>query len=72
MLSPRTRQALDGIPGIGIFRLLAQSDGSFYRFSAFTGSLWNDADLSPRRRELVILLDARLTDCEYESLQHVA
>ena len=59
-LSPRTLKTLEALPDIGIFRLLAQADGSFTAFSAFTGSLWNDAELSPRRRELVILLVARL------------
>ena len=69
-LSPRTLKALGALPDIGIFRLLAQADGSFTAFSAFTGSLWNDAELSPRRRELVILLVARLAGCEYEWFQH--
>ncbi len=69
-LSPRTQQALDALPDIAIFQLLAQADGSFSRFSAFTASLWNDAELSPRQRELAILLVARVTDCEYEWFQH--
>jgi len=69
-LSPRTLKALGALPDIGIFRLLAHADGSFTPFAAFTGSLWNDAELSPRRRELVILLVARLTGCEYEWFQH--
>jgi len=69
-LSPTTLKTLEALPDIGIFRLLAQADGSFKPFSAFTASLWNEAELSPRRRELVILLVARLTGCEYEWFQH--
>ena len=69
-LSPRTLKTLEALPDIGIFRLLAQADGSFAPFAAFTASLWNDAELSPRRRELAILLVARLAGCEYEWFQH--
>ena len=69
-LSERSLKTLSVLPDIGIFNLLAQADGSLTAFSAFTGSLWNDAELSPRRRELTILLVARLTDCEYEWFQH--
>ena len=69
-LSPQTLATLEALPEIGIFRLLAQADGSFAPFAAFTASLWNDAELSPRHRELVILLVARLTGCEYEWFQH--
>ncbi|MBU6337445.1 MAG: carboxymuconolactone decarboxylase family protein [Acidobacteria bacterium] len=69
-LSPQTLETLEALPDIGIFRLLSQADGSFAPFAAFTASLWNDAELSPRRRELVILLVARLAGCEYEWFQH--
>jgi len=36
-----------------------------------TAALWNEAELTPRRRELVILRVARLTGADYEWHQHV-
>ena len=70
-LSPDTQRALASLPDLGIFRLLSLADDAFPKFIALTGGLWNNAELSSRRRELVILLVARLLDCEYEWFQHV-
>jgi len=70
-LSPDTQRALESLPDLGIFRLLSLADDAFPKFIALTGGLWTDAELSPRRRELVILLVARLLDCEYEWFQHI-
>jgi len=39
-------------------------------FREFAGSLWNDADLDPRTRELVILRVARELDSRYVWHQH--
>lgn len=69
-LSPETRRALASLPDLGIFRLLSLADDAFPKFIALTGGLWTNAELSPRRRELVILLVARVLDCEYEWFQH--
>ncbi len=71
-LSEPTQRALAAVPPLNVFRLLAVADAAFPAFLRFTGGLWNDAELSPRRRELVILHVARLTDAEYEWHQHVA
>src|SRR5262245_52017578 len=71
-LSERTRRALDSVPPLNVFRLLAHGDAAFGNFLRLTGGLWNDAELSPRRRELAILHVARLTGSEYEWQQHVA
>ncbi len=70
-LSPETQRALSALPDLGIFRLLSLADDAFPKLIALTGGLWTDAELSPRRRELVILLVARSLDCEYEWFQHV-
>ena len=70
-LSPDTQRALASLPDLGIFRLLSLADDAFPKFIALTGGLWTDAELSPRRRELVILLVARLLNCEYEWFQHI-
>jgi alkylhydroperoxidase family enzyme len=71
-LSDRTAAALRAVPPLNVFRLLAVADDAFPAFLRFTGGLWNDAELSPRRRELAILHVARLTDAAYEWHQHVA
>ena len=71
-VSPRTAQALRAVPPLNVFRLLAVADDAFPAFLRLTGGLWNDAELSPRRRELVILEVARLTGAAYEWHQHVA
>ena len=70
-LSPQTQRALSSPPDLGVFRLVSLADDAFPKFIALTGGLWADAELSPRRRELVILLVARLLNCEYEWFQHV-
>ena len=70
-LSPETQSALSSLPDLGIFRLLSLADDAFPKFIALTGGLWTNAELSPRRRELVILLVAKLLNCEYEWFQHI-
>ena len=69
-LGDASRAALAALPDLGIFRLLANAGPAFPDFIRLTATLWNDAELSPRRRELAILLVAQLTDCEYEWHQH--
>jgi AhpD family alkylhydroperoxidase len=71
-LSEQTRRALDSVPPLNVFRLLAHGEPALRNFLRLTGGLWNDAELSPRRRELAILHVARLTGAEYEWQQHVA
>jgi AhpD family alkylhydroperoxidase len=70
-LSPRTREALAALPGNNVFRALAHADASFPALIELTASLWNDAALSARHRELAILRVARLLDCDYEWMHHV-
>ena len=71
-LSDRTREALAAVPPLNVFRLLSTAGPAFPAFLRLTGGLWSDAELSPRRRELVILHVARLADSPYEWHQHVA
>lgn len=70
-LSERTRAALDRVPELNVFRMLAHADLALPRFLRLTGGLWVDAELSPRRRELAILLVSRLCQADYEWKQHV-
>jgi alkylhydroperoxidase family enzyme len=67
-----TQRALDSVPPLNVFRMLAHGGPALRNFLRLTGGLWNDAELSPRRRELAILHVARLTGAEYEWHQHVA
>jgi alkylhydroperoxidase family enzyme len=71
-LSEETSRALASVPPLNIFRLLAHGEPALRNFLRLTGGLWDDAELSPRRRELAILQVARLTGAEYEWHQHVA
>lgn len=71
-LSERTAAALRAVPPLNVFRLLAVAGDAFPAFLRLTGGLWNEAELSPRRRELAILHVAQLTGAAYEWHQHVA
>lgn len=70
-LSPATRDALAALPANNVFQALAHAEAAFGPLMALAASLWNDAELSPRRRELAILRTARLVDSDYEWMHHV-
>jgi 4-carboxymuconolactone decarboxylase len=69
--SGAAQRAIEAVPPLNVFRMLAHAEAAFPAFLRLAASLWNDAELSPRRRELVILRVARLTGAEYEWHQHV-
>lgn len=71
-LDERTRALLDANPPLNVFRMLAHGGPALGSFLRLTGGLWNDAELSPRRRELVILRVATRCHSPYEWRQHVA
>ena len=70
-LSPATRAELDSLPPNNIFRTLAHADAAFPSLMKLTASLWNDAVLSQRHRELAVLRTARLCDSAYEWMHHI-
>ena len=70
-LSPSTRTSLEQLPPNNVFRTLAHADAAFPPLMALTASLWNDASLSQRHRELAILRTARLVDSAYEWMHHI-
>ena len=70
-LSPETREALAALPGNNVFQALAHADAAFAPLMALTASLWNEAALGQRQRELAILRTARLLDSDYEWMHHV-
>jgi alkylhydroperoxidase family enzyme len=70
-LSPRTREALAALPANNVFRTLAHADAAFPPLMELTASLWNDAALGQRQRELAILRTAQLLGSDYEWMHHV-
>jgi AhpD family alkylhydroperoxidase len=72
VLSERTREVLERMPALNIFRMLAHADSALVPFMRLSSSLWSEAELSPKPRELAILAVARATGAEYEWTQHKA
>ncbi len=65
------RQALERVPPINIFRMTANASTAFRPWLAFGGALLSSLELDARLRELVILHVGRLSEAEYEWVQHV-
>jgi 4-carboxymuconolactone decarboxylase len=70
--TPRVRSALERLPPLAIFRVLANAQGTFVNWLRFGGDCLDGALFDPVLRELAILRVARLTPgAEYEWAQHV-
>jgi alkylhydroperoxidase family enzyme len=69
--SPDVREALEALPPLNIFRMLAHADSTFVPYLGFAGVLLAQLELDPKLRELAILLVAARTGAEYEWVQHV-
>jgi 4-carboxymuconolactone decarboxylase len=69
--SPDVREALDALPALNIFAMLAHADTAFIPYLILGGVLLTQLELDPKLRELAILLVAAHTDAEYEWIQHV-
>jgi alkylhydroperoxidase family enzyme len=67
----RVREALEAVPPINIFRMTANAETAFRPWLAFGGALLSSLELDARLRELVILHVGRLSEAEYEWVQHV-
>jgi alkylhydroperoxidase family enzyme len=65
------REALDAVPPINIFRMVANAETAFRPWLAFGGALLSALELDARLRELAILHVGRLSGAEYEWVQHV-
>lgn len=64
--------ALDRLPQLNIFRMLANAESAFIPWLRWAGALLTDLELDPLLRELAILRIAQLTPhAEYEWVQHV-
>jgi 4-carboxymuconolactone decarboxylase len=71
-LSDRAREALEALPPLNIFRMLAHAETALRPYLRFGGALLSDLELDPVARELAILQTARLFEADYEWIQHVA
>jgi alkylhydroperoxidase family enzyme len=69
-LPERVRRALQAVPPLNVFRMTAHAETAFRPWLAFGGALLSSLQLDPVVRELVILRVARLSDAEYEWVQH--
>jgi alkylhydroperoxidase family enzyme len=69
--SADVRGALDTLPALNIFAMLAHADTAFVPYLTFGGVLLTQLELDPKLRELAILLVAAHTGAEYEWIQHV-
>lgn len=71
--SEPVRDALERVPPLNIFRMMANADTAFRPWLRWGAALLGDLELDPLLRELAILRVARLTPhAEYEWVQHVA
>jgi 4-carboxymuconolactone decarboxylase len=69
---PRVRSALENLPPLAIFRMVANAQGTFVNWLRFGRDCLDGEMFEPVLRELAILRIARLTPgAEYEWAQHV-
>lgn len=69
--SEGTRQVLEALPPLNIFRMLAHAEEVFVPFLGFGRSILASTELDPQLRELAILQVAKQSGAEYEWVQHV-
>jgi alkylhydroperoxidase family enzyme len=66
------REALEALPPLNIFRVLAHAETALRPFLRFGAAILGRLELDPRLRELAILQVAARSQAEYEWVQHVA
>src|SRR4051795_11951175 len=66
------RQALDAVPPLNVFRMLAHAETAFRPWLRFGGALLAASEVDAVQRELAILRVSKLTPgADYEWVQHV-
>lgn len=70
-LPPGIREGVESIP-LNVIRMAANAPASFMAFAGFARSILFESQFDPRKREIAILRVARVTDANYEWIQHVA
>jgi alkylhydroperoxidase family enzyme len=68
--SPEVRDALEAMPPLNVFRMLANADSAYVPLVRYMGTLLTALELDEQLRELAILLTAARTGAEYEWVQH--
>lgn len=68
--APEVREALEALPPLNIFRLVANAETAFRPFLRFGGALLSQGELDAKLRELAILRVAEKTGARYEWVQH--
>jgi 4-carboxymuconolactone decarboxylase len=68
---PPVREALEAVPPLGIFRILAHAETCLRPALRLGGAILGGQRLDPALRELAILHVASATGAEYEWVQHV-
>jgi 4-carboxymuconolactone decarboxylase len=66
------REALQALPPLNIFRMLAHAETALRPFLRFGGTILGRLELDPKLRELAILEVAARTEARYEWVQHVS
>ena len=69
---PHVRDALERLPPLNIFRTLAHAESAFRPYLRFGSAILGELELDPKLRELAILQVAKISEAEYEWVQHVA
>lgn len=70
-LTPDVKKALNSMPPANIFRMMANAPTSLKPFIALATSILAQSEFDARKRELVILRIAQVTNAYYEWVQHV-
>src|SRR5215207_7986508 len=68
--APAVREALDALPDLNLFRMVAHAQSAFAPWLTYGGAVLSSLSLDPRLRELAVLQVAKLTGSEYEWVQH--
>jgi AhpD family alkylhydroperoxidase len=71
-MSADDRQALDALPDLALFRMLANAPTVIGPWLTLGAALLASLELPARRRELAILTVAHTAHCRYEWVQHEA
>jgi AhpD family alkylhydroperoxidase len=68
--SPPVREALEALPPLNIFRLMAHAETAFRPALRLGGAILGQGELDAKLRELAILRVAERTQARYEWVQH--
>lgn len=70
-LPQQCQEILDALPDLNIFHMLAHAETALAPSLELGGTILSRLELDPVSRELVILLVAKLSEADYEWVQHV-